>query len=120
MGTKDFDCSCNCITGQCNCDKSQGYTGLLCDDCLSGYFLTYNTTCNGKVSKQSQFNHVNKKVLQIVNVIYREQPVDLQIVLMIMEIVYAIQTQATLVQNAMNVWMDGTGQFQVEPAWVKR
>ena len=47
MGTKDFDCSCNCITGQCNCDSLNGYTGLLCDDCVSGYFLIYNTTCNG-------------------------------------------------------------------------
>ena len=47
MGTEDFDCSCNCITGQCNCDKIKGYTGLLCDDCLSGFYLTYNTTCNG-------------------------------------------------------------------------
>ena len=49
MGTKDFDCSCDCITEQCICDKTNGYTGLLCDDCLSGYFLTYNTTCNGKI-----------------------------------------------------------------------
>ena len=51
MGTKDFDCSCDCVTGQCSCDNINGYTGLLCDDCLSGFYLTYNTTCNGNIKQ---------------------------------------------------------------------
>ena len=53
MGTEKFDCSCDCITGQCNCDNIKGYTGLLCDDCLSGFYLTYNTTCNGMFDNQT-------------------------------------------------------------------
>ena len=46
-GTENYDCNCHCVTGQCNCDNANGYTGLTCDECLTGWFLEYNTTCTG-------------------------------------------------------------------------
>ena len=49
-GTDGFDCACDSTTSQCNCDSSNGYTGIDCDSCLSGWYTTSgSSTCTGKL-----------------------------------------------------------------------
>ena len=51
IGTSGGSISCSDSSGDCTCDTSFGYTGLKCDDCLSGYYLSGDeSTCIGKIN----------------------------------------------------------------------
>ena len=54
IGTSEGSTSCSDTSGDCYCAESSGYTGLKCDDCLSGYYLSGDeSTCVGKIKSTS-------------------------------------------------------------------
>ena len=57
IGTSGGSTSCSDTSGDCTCDTFNGYTGLKCDDCVSGFYLSGDgQTCIGKISSTFQLS----------------------------------------------------------------
>ena len=110
IGTSGGSTSCSDSSGDCTCDTFNGYTGLKCDDCVSGFYLSGDgQTCISKISSTFQlskkYSFHKMDLLKVVCAIMVELVEVWLLVQISLGIVPVTHLWDTLVSNVMTVLM---------------